>query len=37
VSARTSSDAWAVGMSFRPEKPEVALFLHWNGTPWSVR
>ena len=38
ASARTSSDAWAVGQQFvgagQPQAPPVSY--HWNGTAWSL-
>jgi hypothetical protein len=38
ASARTNSDAWAVGQQFvgagQPQAPPVAY--HWNGTAWSL-
>ncbi|HUA03923.1 MAG TPA: hypothetical protein VMB27_08475 [Solirubrobacteraceae bacterium] len=38
ASARTNSDAWAVGQQFvaagQPQAPAVAY--HWNGTSWSL-
>ena len=38
ASARTNSDAWAVGQQFvaagQPQAPAVAY--HWNGTAWSL-
>jgi hypothetical protein len=38
ASARTNSDAWAVGQQFvaagQPQAPPVAY--HWNGTSWSL-
>jgi hypothetical protein len=38
ASARTNSDAWAVGQQFvaagQPQAPAVAY--HWNGTNWSL-
>ena len=38
VSARSSKDVWAVGtVASNPSGPFDALFLHWNGTSWTVR
>jgi hypothetical protein len=34
VSARTSTDAWAVGVYFGATPGTVAL--HWDGTAWTV-
>jgi hypothetical protein len=35
VSARSSSDAWAVGNIDSAHVSELTLVLHWNGTSWS--
>lgn len=35
VSARSSSDAWAVGNIDSAQVSELTLVLHWNGTSWS--
>ena len=36
VSARTSSDAWAVGYQYATSDQPTTLAEHWNGTSWSV-
>ena len=36
VSASTSTDAWAVGMSVLGRHDDGTLMEHWNGTAWSV-
>jgi len=35
VSARSSSDAWAVGNIDSAHASELTLVLHWDGTSWS--
>jgi len=38
VAATSSSNAWAVGVNFRPDQVEstsVPLILHWNGRAWK--
>ncbi len=35
VYARSSSDAWAVGVDYSSTTPEATLILHWTGTKWA--
>jgi len=35
VSARSGSDAWAVGVYWNTSGLSRSLILHWNGTAWS--
>jgi hypothetical protein len=35
VSARSPSDAWAVGSFFPAQFTQKTLILHWNGTSWT--